>query len=112
MGFTTPNDLEAVTRALEQVLEDPEWCELFEWKLATDDRDTVLHFAAYNCQVDNLRLNAAEDPPCEIDDPDAELAKPDFRGNHAAARLLKRMRALGISDYEPDPMRAIESRHP
>ena len=50
-----------------------------------------------------------EMPPIRIRDIDAALHAPDdARRIGDAARLPQRMQALGISRYEPSPMRAIE----
>lgn len=104
----TETDFEALRRALQQTLAEPERIEQIRYKLAHEDEVEVAMFCSYHRQIDTLRLDASQDPPCEIDDPDAELRQPNFRGNHDAARLLKRMLKLGISRYEPDPMTAIE----
>lgn len=63
--------------------------------------------AAYSMQNHNLRLNAAQEAPMHINDPDETLRQRNFRDSHDAAKMLRAMLALGISRYHPDPVRAI-----
>jgi hypothetical protein len=71
--------------------------------------------AASCMQASNLHLPPWQISPAKIinpDDPDEGL-REDQPGNatdgrHEAAVLLKRMLALGVSRWHPDPMRAIE----
>jgi hypothetical protein len=69
----------------------------------------VGEFAAYGCQCDALRLKPWQPPPCwaEVDDQDNEAGP--ISGHKAAAELLRRMLALGISRWHPDPLAAIET---
>jgi hypothetical protein len=69
----------------------------------------VAEFAAYGCQCDALHLKPWQPPPCwaEIDDQDNEAGP--ISGRKAAAELLRRMLALGISHWHPDPLAAIEA---
>jgi hypothetical protein len=69
----------------------------------------VAEFAAYGCQCDALRLKPWQPPPCwaEVDDQDNEAGP--ISGHKAAAELLRRMLALGISRWHPDPLAAIET---
>jgi hypothetical protein len=69
----------------------------------------VAEFAAYGCQCDALRLKPWQPPPCwaEVDDQDNEAGP--ISGHRAAAELLRRMLALGISRWHPDPLAAIET---
>jgi hypothetical protein len=59
-------------------------------------------FAAYNCQVNLLRLQPWEHPPVWCHDPD------DYPESPEAAQLLRRMLKAGVSRYDPDPMSALE----
>jgi hypothetical protein len=73
--------------------------------------EDVGRFASYGCQVRALRLPPWATPPCWINkaDIDATIARGDdgTRGNYVAAKLLKHMLALGVSQFHPDPMAAI-----
>jgi len=64
----------------------------------------VAHFASYHQQVENMNLKPWETPPCWAD-PDETPEQPDER---SAVLLARRMRALGISAYHPDPLAAIK----
>ena len=81
---------------LESMLQERPWIE-------------VAKFAAYGRQCDALRLRPWQPPPCwaEVDDQDNEAGP--ISGHRAAAELLRRMLALGISRWHPDPLAAIEA---
>jgi hypothetical protein len=83
-------------RQIEQMLRERPW-------------EEVGRFASYSCQDTALGLKPWMLPPCEIDDPDAELAVPgpDSHGRKAAASLLQELLAHGLSKFEPDPIRAL-----
>lgn len=70
----------------------------------------VAQFAAFCCQTTNLHLKPWQEPPMWIDpdDPNDKLNPQSSNGRHAAAKLLRQMRELGISDFHPDPLAAIE----
>ncbi|SFJ53445.1 hypothetical protein SAMN05216525_127100 [Bradyrhizobium sp. Gha] len=74
---------------------------------------TVAQFAAYCCQTENLHLKPWETPPVWIDDPDdpdAGAYNPQpHDGRREAAKLRRQMRKLGISEWHPDPIAAIEA---
>lgn len=72
---------------------------------------TVAQFAAYCCQTANLNLKPWEDPPMWVDpdDPDNKHNPQPTDGRHAAAKLLRQMRELGIAEWHPDPLAAIEA---
>jgi hypothetical protein len=67
-------------------------------------------FAAYSCQCDALHLKPWQSPPCWVDDLVGDIQSGDdgVLGQHAAARLLRRMLDAGISRYEPDPLAVIK----
>jgi hypothetical protein len=66
-----------------------------------------------SCQMRSLHLPPWATPPCWINaaDIDAIIARGDdgTRGNYVAAKIVTRLRELGISQFHPDPMTAIES---
>jgi hypothetical protein len=99
----TQNDIAALELALETARkESPGRAQQLALKLAEDGWWPTARFAAYSCQVDALRLQPWEHPPVWVDDLDDY---PD----REAARLLKRMLAAGVSQYDPDPMAALEA---
>jgi len=108
----TKNDIAALTLAIEYTRRDPSRNEQLDSMLQDGSWIEVAEFASYHCQMETLRLDPADSPPCWINDPDATLAgKNDDAwcyGAHEAARLVKKMQALGISKYHPDPIKAIE----
>jgi hypothetical protein len=99
----TKTDIAALELALKLAREEsPGRAQQLALKLAEDGWWPTARFAAYSCQVDRLHLKPWEHPPCWCDDPDDY---PD----REAARLLKRMLAAGISQFDPDPMAALEA---
>jgi hypothetical protein len=99
----TEADIAALELALKLVREEsPGRAEQLALKLADDGWWPTARFAAYSRQVDALHLKPWEHPPCwatpDDDYPDRE-----------AARLLKRMLSAGISQFDPDPMVALEA---
>jgi hypothetical protein len=81
--------------------------------LRTRPFEDVGRSASYGCQMRALRLPPWATPPCWINDADIDaiIARGDdgTRGVYVAAKLLRRLRELGISKYHPDPMMAIEA---
>jgi hypothetical protein len=76
-------------------------------KLEREPWREVAEFAAYGCQCTALYLKPWQPPPCwaEIDDQDNEAGP--ISGHRAAAELLRRLLAAGLSRYEPDPVNAL-----
>jgi len=69
--------------------------------------------ACVYCQISALNLKVWQRPPCEIYPTDikAILARGDNgTGDYSAARLLKEMFEADLSQYEPDPVRALEAK--
>jgi hypothetical protein len=63
--------------------------------------------AAYSCQMDNLRLRPWQDPPCwACDDKPVD---DHTHGRVAAWELRRRLLKAGLSQYEPDPVAALEA---
>jgi hypothetical protein len=70
--------------------------------------EEIGRFAAYHCQRRSLRLKPWETAPCDAG-PHRDSDADDSHGYAAAAALLERMSAVGLSRYEPDPIAAIEA---
>jgi hypothetical protein len=107
------NDIDALSLAMEIMKREPGRKEQLESKLEDEPWIEVAEFASYHCQMNALRLDSADSPPCWIKNPDTVLAenkgdRPWHYGEREAALLLKKMLALGISQYHPDPVAAIE----
>jgi hypothetical protein len=65
-------------------------------------------FCSARAQSHSLNLPPWQPPPCSVSNIDAALAVTDEqRGWRAAALLLKKMLALNISRYAPNPLQAI-----
>jgi hypothetical protein len=75
-------------------------------KIKEDGFEVAGRFAAYFCQRKRLKLAPFEFPPCWLHDVD-DVEGPPFKGKLKAARLLKRLLAAGLSQYEPDPLAAL-----
>ena len=103
----TGSDIEALQRALavvraESVEDAARLDSLAERKGWFEAAST----AAYRCQVRSLRLKPWHCPPMDCGD---TIFKNGGYGNTAKeVRLRLKMKALGISIYEPDPIEAIE----
>jgi hypothetical protein len=63
----------------------------------------VARLAAYVCQARNLELKPWETAPCWVLDPDTA-----DRDERDAAKLLQRMLKAGVSQYHPNPRRALK----
>jgi len=106
-------DREALTRAIEICRtprkDDPGRPEQIDHFLATRPWFNVATFAAQCCQRDALRPKLWQPTPCRIADVEATLARGNdgINGAYAAAKLLKRMLAAGLSRYEPEPLKAL-----
>jgi len=92
-------DLEALQLAMQQAREPPDGRgEQIDNMLKKREWFYVARFASAHCQCRALRLRPWELPPVWVgvgDDPEAE-------------KLWKRMKDLGVSKYDPDPVRACE----
>jgi hypothetical protein len=78
--------------------------------LRTRTFEEVGRFASYSCQMRSLHLPPWMYPPALIDDTDIEkilAAGDDPHGKFVAAKLLLRLRELGLSKFCPDPMAAL-----
>jgi hypothetical protein len=70
-------------------------------------------FACYSCQCENLKTKPWQPVPSmdmvrlDIDEI-LEDGDDGIMGSYAAAVLARRMRALGLSLFHPDPLAAIE----
>ena len=102
-------DLEALDRALDMVLtgKDRDRAEQVQ-DIAGDDWFGAASLAAYDLQCKHLQLRSWEDPPLFVnaDEIDAILSQPGH-SQLAAAKLLKRMLAAGVSKFDPTPLDSI-----
>src|SRR6516225_3801643 len=103
----TGSDIEALQRALavvraESVEDAARLDSLAERKGWFEAAST----AAYRCQVRSLRLKPWHCPP--MDCGDTVFKNGGYGNTEKEVRLKLRMKALGISIYEPDPVEAIE----
>jgi hypothetical protein len=69
--------------------------------------EEIGQFAAYHCQHRILRLRPWETAPCDAG-PHLHPDATDTHGYRAAAELLERMLAAGLSRWDPDPVAALE----
>jgi hypothetical protein len=104
-------DRDALERAIAMArAKGPVDREQIDDKLKTEPWLDVGEFAAYSCQMDCLHLKPWQPTPSWVGDIKADLAAGDdgVGGQYAAALLLKKMLAAGLSRYEPDPVAALE----
>jgi hypothetical protein len=87
-------DLDALQRAMTIAARDPATAEQLKAKLEHEPWTAVAEFAAAHCQYAALGLRPWQSPPCRDD-------------GEASAELLDDMLAAGISQWEPDPLKAL-----
>jgi hypothetical protein len=71
----------------------------------------VAQFAAYSCQSDALHLKPWQYAPCWMGDK-KPVNDPQQHGLLAAWDLRRRLLAVGLSRYEPDPVAALTAAKP
>jgi hypothetical protein len=107
----TKADRATLQLCIDLALAEPGRADIVKDKLREDWAEAAM-YACHYLQSTNMGL-VAETPPCMIVDPDASLKGPNniawYWGEHAAARLVKKLQAVGISRYHPDPGRALEA---
>lgn len=89
-------DMDAFHRAMEIAQREPTVPELLKSKLEDEPWTEVAKFAAYHCQRNALGLKPWQSPPMDGGD-----------GQKNADALLEKMLAAGVSQFEPDPIRAL-----
>jgi hypothetical protein len=109
-------DREALRRALEVARGEDEGRRRQIDSMLADGRDwtETAKFAAYCAQGAVLGLLPWQSPPCCSSLVDLDKPFGDTRGARESAELLKKLLALGLSKYEPNPLQAItaaEARH-
>ena len=106
----TKTDREALQLAVDLTRADPQRTEQVASMLEQDGWWETARSCSYHQQCETLDL-CSEVTPADVEDADEMLAGPTdcawFYGAHEAARLVKLMQALGISQFHPDPIAAI-----
>jgi hypothetical protein len=101
-------DFDALRRAMDLAMRNPNRAEQLKAKLKTASWREVAEFAAYCCQIETLHLRPWEEAPCH-----AVIVEPDGRGrmremrDPKAGALMDRLLAAGLSQWEPDPLGAL-----
>ena len=106
MAELSKTDCDALKRCIEMARTYPNRSEQIDWKIEYDGWQATARCCAYLCQSRNLRLEIQEFPPCWLLDAD-DVEGPAFKRKPQAAKLLRRLLAAGLSQYEPDPIRAL-----
>ena len=106
MAELSKTDCDALKRCIEMARTYPNRSEQIDWKIEYGGWQNSAKFCAYLCQSRNLRLEIQEFPPCWLLDAD-DVEGPAFKRKPQAAKLLRRLLAAGLSQYEPDPIRAL-----
>jgi hypothetical protein len=70
--------------------------------------EEAARFASYCLQIDSLDLRPWEPPPMEMGD-DKPRDESPVSGRVAPWALRRRLIKAGLSVYEPDPIRALET---
>jgi len=101
-------DREAGERAIEQMrAESADSRALIDALIARDGLEEAGQTAAYHCQCQSLRLKPWQPPPMHAE-PRTDGPDDGTMGHCVAEQLLYRMLSLGLSRFEPDPIKAIE----
>jgi hypothetical protein len=104
----TPIDQAALTKAIAAArAESKSRARQIDSMLGDRSWQRVAEFAAYSAQIDALGLMPWQSPPCIASLADLNQPFDDPRGARESAELLKKMLALGLSKFEPDPIGAI-----
>jgi hypothetical protein len=94
-------DRDALERAMTKAREDRGRAKQLDAMLKSSPWLEVAEFAAYCCQTAALDLQLHENPPMHAH----IIGQPS---DPTAARLLDRLLAAGLSQYEPDPLGALK----
>jgi hypothetical protein len=104
-------DRAALERAIQLTLAEDDQGRVEQVKdmLATRSWGEVAAFCAYHQQGRNLHIKPWEFVPCWIDQDeiDAIAARGQDGQKYGAARLLKRMLARGLSEFDPTPLESL-----
>jgi hypothetical protein len=109
------NDRAAMKLALERVKKIAVYGKTAHDLLRTSSFEKAGNYASFWCQMYALHLRPWQTPPCRVFDydfePDGDKIPQQIRCRYEPGEvdLLRRMLALGISKYHPDPMAAIEA---
>ena len=105
-------DCDALDRALALTLAEPDQSrvEQVRWIQAERGWWKAASFCSYHRQCDHLNLKPWEFPPCWIDPAAIEtiLAQGSPQNSKSGgAKLLKRMLARSVSQFDPTPLESI-----
>ena len=102
----TTADLDALRRAFETArAESDEEREHLDSIEAREGWESAAQSASYHLQCRNLRLKVWEAPPMHVH---GDEIGQNYGTKAKEVKLKRRMLALGISIFEPDPISAIE----
>jgi hypothetical protein len=105
----TRTDKDALRRAIEMAKTlDPAIVQAVEAMLKSRTWQEAAEYACYHCQVKSLRLRPWQAPPLRSDDVVDPATAGMYGGKPEEVALRQRMIALGLSEFEPDPLTAIE----
>lgn len=102
MSALTKTDRTAIKLAIRRASRDKRTRELLDGLIAEGQYRRAMHQAAFNCQMELMGLKPWEIPPVWVND--ADNPEPGFE---AAAKLLREMRAHGVSRWHPSPLEAL-----
>lgn len=99
-------DREALRRALRIAKKENK--QQIAAKQKAETWEEVAMFAAYCCQCDALNLKPWQSPPMHMEE-DRPRDESPVAGRVAAWALRRKLLAAGLSVFEPDPVRALET---
>jgi hypothetical protein len=101
----TQIDIDALERAIEIVRKERRT--QIDAMLEDESRESVGVFCAGCAQASSLRLDPWQTLPCDARIHDLTKPRDDPRGERRAAELLRHLLDVGLSRFEPNPLRAI-----
>jgi hypothetical protein len=106
--FWAEVDCDAFRRAVAMMQADPDDAQRVTEDLKKRSWEEVAQSAAYHAQMKSLKLRPWQCPPCWANE-EINPAEGECFGNlREEVELLQRMLAAGLSNWEPDPLAALE----
>jgi hypothetical protein len=109
MTELTEADRDALERAMEITMREPDRAGQLTSMLEDQPWESVAQFAAYHCQTKFMRLKPWEAAPCHalIDEGNGRITR-----DRQAGAVMDRLLDAGLSQWEPNPVEALAQAKP